>query len=220
MPDLALLNEAGHRSDGVLDRHRRVHAVLVVEIDAVDPEPPQAGLARHRHIVRLAVDAATLAIGAADVAELRGDDEPLAPARDGRADQLFVAARPIGVRGVEKGDAAVDGARDGGRRIPRHQARRSRSSCPSSRARWRRPRGRSVRGVASSCSLLHRASGPGRSIPTPALMMNHCRPSATNFESSKLWLTRPGGRSKITAKEDCPGVTPCRATRPRIRLCG
>jgi hypothetical protein len=39
--DLALGDQVGQCADGVLDRGARVDAVLVVEIDAVGPQPLQ-----------------------------------------------------------------------------------------------------------------------------------------------------------------------------------
>ena len=46
--DLAGLDQLGHRADGLLDRHRLVDAVLVVEVDVVDAEPLQATRRRPR----------------------------------------------------------------------------------------------------------------------------------------------------------------------------
>ena len=37
-------DELAHRPDGLLDRRRAVDAVLVVEVDVVDPEAPQRAL--------------------------------------------------------------------------------------------------------------------------------------------------------------------------------
>ena len=56
--DLALLDELGHRPDGVLDRGAGVDAVLVVEVDVVGAEALQGGLAGRAHVVGAAVDAA------------------------------------------------------------------------------------------------------------------------------------------------------------------
>ena len=44
-PDLALLDEPRHCADRLLDRHRRIDPVLVIEIDDIDAEPLQARLA-------------------------------------------------------------------------------------------------------------------------------------------------------------------------------
>jgi len=43
--DLALLDQAFHGADRVLDRHRRVDAMLVVEVDHVDAEALEARVA-------------------------------------------------------------------------------------------------------------------------------------------------------------------------------
>ncbi|SHY07700.1 Uncharacterised protein [Mycobacteroides abscessus subsp. abscessus] len=40
IPNLPLLNQLGHRPDGVLDGDIRVDTMLVVEIDVVNTEPP------------------------------------------------------------------------------------------------------------------------------------------------------------------------------------
>src|SRR5512139_2231807 len=42
--DLSFLHQGSHGTHGFLDRHLRVHAVLVVEIDEVDAKPLQTGL--------------------------------------------------------------------------------------------------------------------------------------------------------------------------------
>ena len=101
--DLALLHEAGHGADRVFDRHVRIDAVDIIEVDHIDPHALEARLAGDRHIVGPAVDAAALAAGPADVAEFRGDEIFVAPAFDRLADELFVDACGIGVGGVEHG---------------------------------------------------------------------------------------------------------------------
>ena len=57
VPDLARLDQLGHRPPGVLDRHRPVHPVLVVQVDVVDPEPLQRLVTGPPRVVRLPVDA-------------------------------------------------------------------------------------------------------------------------------------------------------------------
>ena len=49
---LALLDQALHRADRVLDRRVRVDAVLVVEVDDVDAQALEARLAGLHHVVR------------------------------------------------------------------------------------------------------------------------------------------------------------------------
>jgi len=59
--NLAGRHELGHRTDGLLDRHIRVDAVLVVEVDLVDGKPAQAVVAGRADVFRTPVDAALVA---------------------------------------------------------------------------------------------------------------------------------------------------------------
>src|SRR5215467_8277522 len=113
MTDLALLDKPRHGADRLLDRHVGIDAVDVIEIDHLDTEPLEAGLAGDRHIGGLAVDAAALPAGPTDVAELAGNEELVAPALDRLSDQLLVDAGRIGVGRVEHGDAELDAAVNG-----------------------------------------------------------------------------------------------------------
>ena len=55
--------------------------MLVVEVDGVEPEPPQAGLAGGAHVLRAAADAALRrVVGITDDAELGGDGDAVPPA--------------------------------------------------------------------------------------------------------------------------------------------
>src|SRR6185437_3360909 len=112
MAHLALRNELGHGADGVLDRHGRVDAMLVVEIDDIDAEPLQARVAGLDNVVRTAVD--PLAGGGLDLAEFGGEHDAVAAALEGAAQHLLVMAPAIHVRGIEEIDAAVDGVLDDG----------------------------------------------------------------------------------------------------------
>src|SRR5215207_4167300 len=51
------LHEVAHRTHRVLDGRVRVDPVLVVEVDHLDPEPLETGLAGLAHVVGPAVDA-------------------------------------------------------------------------------------------------------------------------------------------------------------------
>src|SRR5437868_1238182 len=110
---LSLLDDAAHRADRVLDRHARVDAVLVVEVDRVDPQPLQAGLAGLLHIVGAAVDAVSAA-GLAGLAEFGGDDDIVRPAFEGAAEQLLIVAPAIHIRAVEMINAELDRALEQG----------------------------------------------------------------------------------------------------------
>ena len=107
-------DQLGHRADGLLDRDRLVDAVLVVEVDVVDAEPLQRGVARGADVLRAAVDADPGAVGEPLVAELGGELDLVAAAGDRLADQLLVGERAVHVGGVEEGHAEVERAVDGG----------------------------------------------------------------------------------------------------------
>ena len=106
-------DELGHRADGLLDRHRRVDAVLVVEVDVVDAEPLQRGVAGRPDVLRAAVDAERRVPSlVALVAELGREHDLVAAAGDRPADEPLVGERAVHVGGVEEGDAEVEGAVD------------------------------------------------------------------------------------------------------------
>src|SRR3546814_3827325 len=56
MAHLAGLDQLLHRAHRLLDRRFRIDTMKIVEIDVVDPEPPQRPLARRLHILRPAID--------------------------------------------------------------------------------------------------------------------------------------------------------------------
>ena len=103
MADLALGDEFGHGAEGVGDRHLRVGAVQVVEVDDVDAEPGQGRLAVAAHMLGPPVEMHP--IGVPDDAELRGDLG--LPGQPGQrpADQPFVVPLAVTHRRVEDGHA-------------------------------------------------------------------------------------------------------------------
>ncbi len=105
--DLTRFDEPRHGPDRLLDRHRRIDAVLVIEIDDLDPEPLQARLAGLGDIGGAAVDP----VGAArpaGLAEFAGEHDAVAPALERPAEQLLVLTPAIHVRAVEVVDAELD----------------------------------------------------------------------------------------------------------------
>ena len=133
--DLAGRDQLGHRADGLLDRDGLVDAVLVVEVDVVDAEPLQRGVAGGADVLRPAVDADPGAVGAALVAELGGQLDLVAAAGDRLADQLLVGERAVHVGGVEEGDAEVERAVDGRDALRLVGGCRRTPTCPCSRGR-------------------------------------------------------------------------------------
>ena len=98
MQDLALRHQVLDGPGDILDRHLRVDAVLVQEIDTIGPQAPQHALDGELDAVRTAVETRTpLARLQIDVpAELRRDDDLVAERRDGFAED------PLAPRGGRK----------------------------------------------------------------------------------------------------------------------
>src|SRR5689334_5880108 len=115
--DLPFVDERTHRTDNVLDRHRRVHTVLVEEIDAIGVETTQRAVDHVADVVRVAVHARDARL-AEPKPELRGDDYAIAraaPELSQRArQQLFILVWPVRFGRVEKRQAQLDGAMDRG----------------------------------------------------------------------------------------------------------
>jgi hypothetical protein len=113
MADLALLDQPRHPANRLLDRHRGIDAMLVVEVDGLDAQPLQAGFAGLQHVVGPPVDAICRArLRRLGLAELGGEHDAVAPSLDGAADQRLVVAPAIHVGAVEMGDAKIDGPAD------------------------------------------------------------------------------------------------------------
>ncbi len=81
MTHFAGLDQLGHRADGFFDGHAWIDAMLVIQIDMIDAEPLETGIAGQMYVLGCSIDADECAIGAAHMAELGGQHD-------------FVAARP------------------------------------------------------------------------------------------------------------------------------
>ena len=79
--------------------------MLVVQIDDLDTQPLETGLARADDIFGTAIG--DLAVASADVAELGRQDHFGAAPLDGLADEFLVMAGPIGVRRIEQRYAPI-----------------------------------------------------------------------------------------------------------------
>ena len=108
---LASCHELGHGADGILDRHARVDAVDVIEVDHVGSEALEARLAGRAHIFRPPVG------GKPQIAEFGRQHEFAPLPGDGRTHQLLVLALAVGVRGIDEIDAELRRTRDGLHRI-------------------------------------------------------------------------------------------------------
>src|SRR5947209_11826819 len=104
--DLALLNQLLHRARHVLNRHLRVNAVLIEQINRLDLEPPERAFDGLLDVLRLAVEAVRLC-GEIEP-ELGGDYYLVAEGCECLAHEFFVRERAVNFGGVEEGDAALD----------------------------------------------------------------------------------------------------------------
>src|SRR5258707_15796003 len=92
---LARAYELGHGTDCLFDRDIGIDAMLIIEIDHIDAEPFQAGVARRAHIRSASVDATYVGVGlAAKDAKFRGQKNFVAKTANRSANQNFVVAVP------------------------------------------------------------------------------------------------------------------------------
>jgi hypothetical protein len=118
VPDLAGPHQIGQGADGVLDRHLRVHPVLVVQIDVLGAEPLERPLDRGPGVVRVPVDGAPAVAAAVREQPELGRDHHLVPAaRESPAEQLLVDERPVDLGRVEERHPQLDRAVDGADRL-------------------------------------------------------------------------------------------------------
>ena len=115
--NLAGLHQPGHRADRVLDRHIRVDAVLVEEVDVVRAEALERGLADAPDVFRAAVQTRDPSGGIDAKAELGRDDDTLAVGAEGAPQQPLVGVGPVDLGGVEEGDAEFERPANGGNRL-------------------------------------------------------------------------------------------------------
>ena len=107
---LALLDQFLDRTGDILDRHVRVDAVLIEQIDHIGLEALQRGLGDILDMLRSAVQSRRSGprITAAKVEpELGGDHYLLAKRSEGFANEFFVNVRAVNFSGIEEGDAAL-----------------------------------------------------------------------------------------------------------------
>jgi len=90
MVHLAGRDQTRHRLDGL------------GQVDVVDSQPQQRGVAATAHVVRLSPDPTTVVAGRAVDSELRGHDDLFAPAHDRAAEQHLVVAGTVDVGRVPR----------------------------------------------------------------------------------------------------------------------
>ena len=117
MPDLAFRDQLLDRARDVFHRHGRVDAVLIEQVDMVGPQALQRTLDYLADMRRPAIEPDHLALLVDLEAELRANENPIANRLQRLADELLVDERSVALRGVEKGDATIDGGADYGDRL-------------------------------------------------------------------------------------------------------
>lgn len=107
VPELPGLDQLLHRPGDILDRHLGIDAMLIEEVDGLDPEPVQGSLDALSDVVGPADDE-LLALRAHLDAELGRDHRLITEGSERLPDQLLVRLGPVGLGRVEEGDAAFD----------------------------------------------------------------------------------------------------------------
>ena len=108
---LACRDQVLDGSGGVFNGHIGVDAVLVVEIDDIDLQSLERAFHGTLDLFRRAIGSlgATSSVGIDIESELGGDDDLFAEGREGLADEFLIGEGAVDLRGVEEGDAALDG---------------------------------------------------------------------------------------------------------------
>jgi hypothetical protein len=113
---LALVLQFLQRPDRFLVRHPRVGAVQLVEVDRLDPQPPQRALAGLAQVLGPPFRLPLAGAGAQEAA-LGRDHQALGVGVQRLGQQLLADRGAVGVGGVDQVDAELD-------RAPQHRQRR------------------------------------------------------------------------------------------------
>ena len=151
---LPCLDQLLHRARHVFDRHVRVDAVLIEQVDGLDLEPLERALDGLLDVLRPAVQPrrARPLIAAAQVEpELGGDHHLLAEGSEGLAHEFFVRERAVDLGGVEERDAAFDGRPEQGGHLLLVLGR----AVGKAHAHAAEPEGRDFQVAVSEFALLH-----------------------------------------------------------------
>ena len=151
---LALLNQAIDGAGDVFDRHIRVDAMLVVQVDRLDLQSREGALDHACDVFRPAVEATppSLALCARRPPEFGRDHDLTTERRQGFADERFIRVRTVDLRGVEERHATIDGGAEQGQHgVPV----RNRAVGPA-HAHAAKPHRRHVQAAPPKCALLHR----------------------------------------------------------------
>ena len=108
MPDISGFHEIGDRADDFLNRSVRIDTAGLIEIDVVGPKPAQAvrDEVSYRHRAHVVSDKS--AVRSAKRAELYGNEDVLAAAFNGPANEHLVVAHPVEVACIQQIDPGIN----------------------------------------------------------------------------------------------------------------
>ncbi len=114
----ALFDQFADRAGHVSDRHGRIDAVLIEQVDIVGAKPAQRALYCLTDMVGPTVSfSADLLATLETKAKLGGDHHLVAPALERPAEQLLVGERTIALGRIKEGASQFDGAMKSGDRF-------------------------------------------------------------------------------------------------------
>jgi Putative esterase len=114
---IAAFNAAWQRPDAFTRVYANSGSFVVVEVDMLDPEPPETRLAGPLYIIRPPVDSQEFALRPAHIPKLAGEDDLVAPATNRATNQFLVLSHPVHVGGIQESHAQVESPVDGGYRF-------------------------------------------------------------------------------------------------------
>jgi hypothetical protein len=116
VPDLPRGLQISERANGVFQRHAWIGRVQLIEIDPLQPQPPQTPLAGGVQMLRPAVRVPGLAPGPRQTA-LGRNHEPFGIRIERFGNEPLVDLRPVGIGGVDESDTKLDGAHEHALRV-------------------------------------------------------------------------------------------------------
>ena len=109
MPDLSLLDQILDSAGNILDRHGRIDAMLVEQIDMVGLEPLQRSVGDLPDMFGPAIEAELAKFLPECMPKLRRDHGLVAERSKGFAHDLFILVRAICFGGIKEGDTTLNG---------------------------------------------------------------------------------------------------------------
>ena len=103
---LALLDQIFHRTSHVFNRHLRINAVLIEQIDYVGSKALQRSIGHLLDVLRPAVQSRAFSVIIYFEAKLRCDDDLVTKRLESFADKFFICVGAIDGRRIEEGYAA------------------------------------------------------------------------------------------------------------------